>query len=333
MGPPRVTAQPAERPDPTAAAVLESGRAVLETEARALADMAAGLGEAFVRAVEAILASEGRLIVAGIGKSGHVGRKIAATFASTGTPAHFVHAAEASHGDLGMIGTRDCVILLSNSGETRELSDLIAYTRRFAIPLIAISRAPASTLGTKADITLALPDAPEACAIGMAPTTSTTASLALGDALAVAVMRRRGFEPESFRLFHPGGKLGAQLMRVGEIMHTGEVLPLVGEGTAMPDVLVRMSGAGYGVALVSEGGVLTGIITDGDLRRNMAGLLERAAGDVATRDPKTIAPDALVSEAVGMMNRAKVNALCVTEGDGRIVGMVRLHDCLRAGVV
>ncbi len=329
----RVTSQPLRDSDHAVDPVLESGRAVLRTEARALDSMADALGESFVRAVTAILASQGRLIVAGIGKSGHVGRKIASTFASTGTPAHFVHAAEASHGDLGMIGARDCVILLSNSGETRELSDLIAYTRRFAIPLIAITRVPDSTLGKSADFTLALPDAPEACAIGMAPTTSTTASLALGDALAVAVMRRRGFEPESFRLFHPGGKLGAQLMRVAEIMHTGAALPLVAEDTAMPDVLVRMSGAGYGVALVAVQGRLSGIITDGDLRRKMDGLLACAAGEVATRNPKTIAPDALVSEAVGVMNRAKVNALCVTQADGTIVGMVRLHDCLRAGVV
>ncbi|MCC6002352.1 MAG: KpsF/GutQ family sugar-phosphate isomerase [Pararhodobacter sp.] len=295
--------------------------------------MAAELGDSFVRAVDAILLTEGRLIVAGIGKSGHVGRKIAATFASTGTPAHFVHAAEASHGDLGMIASRDCCILLSNSGETRELGDLISYTRRFAIPLIALTRVAGSTLATKADIVLLLPDAPEACAIGMAPTTSPTASLAKGDALAVAVMRRRGFDPENFRLFHPGGKLGAQLMRVADLMHTGDALPLVTEETPMPDVLVRMSGAGYGVALVAEAGRLTGIITDGDLRRNMEGLLARVARDVATRAPKTIGPGALVSEAVGMMNRAKVNALCVVDEGGTIQGMIRLHDCLRAGVV
>ncbi|MGY6535930.1 MAG: KpsF/GutQ family sugar-phosphate isomerase [Pararhodobacter sp.] len=328
-----MTFQPARDTDQTADSVIASGRNVLETEAGALRAMAAELGDSFVRAVDTILLTEGRLIVAGIGKSGHVGRKIAATFASTGTPAHFVHAAEASHGDLGMIASRDCCILLSNSGETRELGDLISYTRRFAIPLIALTRVAGSTLATKADIVLLLPDAPEACAIGMAPTTSTTASMAMGDALAVAVMRRRGFDPENFRLFHPGGKLGAQLMRVADLMHTGDALPLVTEETPMPDVLVRMSGAGYGVALVAEAGRLTGIITDGDLRRNMEGLLARVARDVATRAPKTIGPGALVSEAVGMMNRAKVNALCVVDEGGTIQGMIRLHDCLRAGVV
>jgi arabinose-5-phosphate isomerase len=312
---------------------LAAGKSVLETEARALTEMAAALGGSFAQAVDAIIRVEGRLIVAGIGKSGHVGRKMAATFASTGTPAVFVHAAEASHGDLGMITGADCCILLSNSGETRELGDLISYTRRFAIPLIAITRNPDSTLGRRADVVLALPDAPEACAIGMAPTTSTTCSMALGDALAVAVMRRKGFDPDSFHLFHPGGKLGAQFLRVGELMYTGDALPLVSEDDAMPDVLMRMTGKGYGVAIVVDGPRLTGIITDGDLRRNMDGLMDRRAGDVATRSPKTIAPDALVSEAVAVMNGKKVNALCVVDDTGELRGMIRLHDCLRAGVV
>ena len=212
--------------------------------------MADDLGAAFAQAVETLTQLQGRLIVVGIGKSGHVGRKMAATFASTGTPAHFVHASEASHGDLGMITQRDCCILLSNSGESRELSDVIGYTRRFHIPMIAITRVPGSTLGSRADIVLALPDAPEACAIGMAPTTSTTASMALGDALAVAVMRRKGFDPESFHVFHPGGKLGAQFLRVADLMYTGDILPLVSEDTAMSDVLMRMTGTGYGVAII-----------------------------------------------------------------------------------
>ncbi|NBB99050.1 MAG: KpsF/GutQ family sugar-phosphate isomerase [Alphaproteobacteria bacterium] len=295
--------------------------------------MADALGPAFAQAVETLTALRGRLIVVGIGKSGHVGRKMAATFASTGTPAHFVHASEASHGDLGMITQEDCCILLSNSGESRELSDVIGYTRRFNIPMIAITRVPGSTLGSRADIVLPLPDAPEACAIGMAPTTSTTASMALGDALAVAVMTRRGFDPESFHVFHPGGKLGAQFLRVADLMYTGDVLPLVSEDTPMSDVLMRMTGTGYGVAIIVSAARLTGIITDGDLRRNMDGLMSRRAGDVATRDPKTIGPDALVSEAVAVMNGNKVNALCVVNDAQAVQGMIRLHDCLRAGVV
>ncbi|MCL1628022.1 KpsF/GutQ family sugar-phosphate isomerase [Roseibaca sp. V10] len=312
---------------------ITAGRDVLHTEARALGRMADELGAEFAQAVEILTGLKGRLIVVGIGKSGHVGRKMAATFASTGTPAHFVHASEASHGDLGMITQDDCCILLSNSGESRELSDVIGYTRRFNIPMIAITRAPNSTLGSRADIVLALPDVPEACAIGMAPTTSTTASMALGDALAVAVMRRKGFNPERFHVFHPGGKLGAQFLRVADLMYTGDMLPLVAEDTPMSDVLMRMTGTGYGVAIIIEGQRLTGIITDGDLRRNMDGLMTRRAADVATRNPKTIQPDALVSEAVAVMNGKKVNALCVVDAAGNVQGMIRLHDCLRAGVV
>jgi len=312
---------------------IGAGRDVLRTEARALTEMADSLGAEFAQAVETLTRLQGRLIVVGIGKSGHVGRKMAATFASTGTPAYFVHASEASHGDLGMITQNDCCILLSNSGESRELSDVINYTRRFKIPMIAITRAPDSTLGSRADIVLALPDVPEACAIGMAPTTSTTASMALGDALAVAVMKRKGFDPEHFHLFHPGGKLGAQFLRVADLMFTGDVLPLVAEDTPMSDVLMRMTGTGYGVAIIVDGTRLMGIITDGDLRRNMDGLMTRTARDVATRNPKTIGPDALVSEAVAAMNGKKVNALCVVGAAGEVQGMIRLHDCLRAGVV
>jgi len=315
------------------ATTLEDGRGVVRAEAAALLSLADGLDARFVKAVEMILATRGRLIVAGIGKSGHVGRKIAATFASTGTPSHFVHAAEASHGDLGMITPDDVCLLLSKSGETSELSDLISYTRRFRVALISISGNPESTLAQKSDIALILPDAPETCAIGMAPTTSTTMTLALGDALAVAVMRAKGFDPARFHLFHPGGKLGAQFLRVGELMYQGEALPLVSEDARMDDVLMRMTGTGYGVAIVVDGERLAGIITDGDLRRNMDGLLLRVAGDVATRSPKTIGPDALVSEAVATMNGNKVNALCVIDEMRHVVGMIRLHDCLRAGVI
>ncbi len=312
---------------------LEDGREVLRAETAALSQLAAGLDARFVHAVEMILATRGRLIVSGIGKSGHIGRKIAATFASTGTPAHFVHAAEASHGDLGMITPDDVCLLLSKSGATSELSDLISYTRRFGVPLISISGNPESTLAQKSDVALILPDAPEVCAIGMAPTTSTTMTLGLGDALAVAVMRAKGFDPERFHLFHPGGKLGAQFLRVAELMYQGDALPLVTEDAPMDQVLMRMTGTGYGVAIIVEQQRLAGIITDGDLRRNMDGLMSKRAGDVATRSPKTIGPDALVSEAVAMMNGNKVNALCVIDEDRHVIGMIRLHDCLRAGVV
>lgn len=308
------------------------GQDVLRAEAAALQTLADSLDADFARAVDLILATKGRLIVAGIGKSGHVGRKIAATFASTGTPAHFVHAAEASHGDLGMITPDDICLLLSRSGETQELGDLISYTRRFRVTLISISGNAESTLARKSDVALILPDVAEVCAIGMAPTTSTTMSLALGDALAVAVMRAKGFDPAGFHQFHPGGKLGAQFLRVSELMVTGEDLPLVAEDTAMPEVLMRMTGSGFGLAIITEGGMLRGIVTDGDLRRNLDGLMARRAGDVATRSPKTIAGDALVSEAVQMMNTVKVTSLCVVEG-ARLMGLIRLHDCLRAGVI
>ena len=312
---------------------IAAGRTVLTAEADALRIMADALDQRFAAAVQMIMDTRGRLVVAGIGKSGHVGRKIAATFASTGTPAYFVHAAEASHGDMGMIVAEDTCLLLSKSGETNELSDLVSYTRRFGIRLISVTGNAESTLAQKSDVALILPDVPEVCAIGMAPTTSTTLSLALGDALAVAVMRQKGFDPASFHMFHPGGKLGAQFLRVAELMYRGDALPLVAEDAPMTDVLMRMTGTGYGVAIVIRGETLCGIITDGDLRRNMDGLMARRAGDVATRNPKTISADALVSEAVMMMNGNKVNARCVVDEAQRVLGMIRLHDCLRAGVL
>ena len=321
------------QPIKTQREAIEDGKTVICAEADALRVMADGLDSRFADAVQMILGTEGRLVVAGIGKSGHVGRKIAATFASTGTPSYFVHAAEASHGDMGMIVGDDTCLLLSKSGETTELGDLISYTRRFGIRLISITGNPESTLAQKSDIALILPNVPEVCAIGMAPTTSTTLSLALGDALAVAVMRQKGFDPANFHLFHPGGKLGAQFLRVGELMYQGDALPLVTEDEAMSNVLMQMTGSGSGVSIVTCGGKLSGIITDGDLRRNMDGLMARRAGDVATRNPKTIGPDALVSEAVRMMNGNKITVLCVVDEAQQVRGMIRLHDCLRAGVI
>ena len=306
-------------------------RNVLATEATALSRLAADLPTDFDAVVTRLLALPGRVIVSGMGKSGHVANKIAATLASTGTPAHGVHPGEASHGDLGMITRNDAVILISNSGETRELADMIAYCTRFEIPLIAVTKRMDSTLAQAADHVLQLPDAPEACPLRMAPTTSTTLTMALGDALAVALMQHRGFDRESYHAFHPGGTLGAQLLRVSAIMHRGDALPVVAPDTAMGETLVVMSAKGFGVAAVVEDGTLTGVITDGDLRRNLDGLTGRRAGEVATLHPRSIAPDALLTEALAEMNAHKIGALMVTE-EGRLLGLIHIHDLLRAGV-
>lgn len=307
-------------------------RDVLQIEGEALLKMRDNLPEAFDAVTSLLLAVKGRVIVSGMGKSGHVAHKIAATMASTGTPAQAVHPGEASHGDLGMITRNDAVILISNSGETRELADIIAHTRRFAIPLVAITKSAASTLGAQADHVLELPDAPEACGIGMAPTTSTTCSLALGDALAVALMRLRGFERENFLAFHPGGTLGAQLLKVSAVMHKGDALPIVGPQTPMSETLLVMTAKGFGVAAVVADGCLAGVITDGDLRRNMAGLMSRSAGQVATPSPLVTRPDALLIEALGVMNTHKRTVLLVVDDAGHLQGLVHIHDALRAGV-
>ncbi len=305
---------------------------VLDIEAAALSQMRDGLSNSFDDVVEALLQVRGRVIVSGMGKSGHIAAKIAATMASTGTPAQTVHPGEASHGDLGMITSEDAVILISNSGETRELADIIAHTRRFAIPLIAITKKASSTLGVQADHLLQLPDAPEACGIGMAPTTSTTCTIAIGDALAVALMKLRGFERENFLAFHPGGTLGAQLLKVSAVMHSGDDLPVVHETTPMGETLIEMTAKGFGVAAVIENARLTGVITDGDLRRNMDGLMSQTAGEVATRTPMTTTPDTLLVEALGVMNANKRTTLLVTDDNHHLVGLVHIHDALRAGV-
>lgn len=275
----------------------------------------------------------GRVVVSGIGKSGHVARKIAGTLASTGTPAFFVHPAEASHGDLGMVMPGDICILLSNSGETAELSDLTAHCLRFDVPIIGISSGARSTLMRAASLRLTLPNLPEACAIGMAPTTSTTLMMALGDALAVALMEARQFKVESFRNFHPGGKLGAQLTQLSRIMYGAEKLPLIGEGASMSDAILKMTEGGFGiVGLLDAQGDLCGVISDGDLRRNLEGLMARSPRDVANRAPITATPDMLAAEALGRINNAKIGALFVCEGK-RPVGILHLHDLLRIGVV
>lgn len=322
-------------PESDAPGILAIGRRVIGTEAAALALLADSLGDAFVRAVDLLMAVRGRVIVSGMGKSGHIARKIAATLASTGAPSFFVHPAEASHGDLGMITPADVVMLLSNSGETVELADLIAYTRRFAIPLIGVAGRADSTLLRAADVALVLPAAPEACAVGLAPTTSTTMTLALGDALAVTLMEQRRFTPEQFRGFHPGGKLGARLATVGQLMHGGADVPVIEPGASMGDALLVMSGKGFGVVgVLDAAGDLAGIVTDGDLRRNLDGLLGKRVDEVMTRNPRTIPSTALASEALGVMNGAKITSLFVTrpEAPRRPVGILHVHDCLRAGV-
>jgi len=313
--------------------ILATGARVMRTEGEALLLFAGSLSESFVRAVEVMYAVRGRVILSGMGKSGHIAAKITATLASTGTPAQFVHPAEASHGDLGMITPDDVVVVLSNSGETAELSDIIHHTRRFQIPLIGVASRPDSTLLKAADIALVLPNAPEACAIGMAPTTSTTMTLALGDALAVAIMEKRGFRPSDFKTFHPGGKLGAQLLPVSGLMHSGAALPLVVEQTPMSEALLEMTAKSFGVVGITDvNGKLSGIITDGDLRRNMSGLMDKTAKQVMHPSPRTIRPDALAAEALGIMNDRKITCLFAVNDHGKPVGLIHIHDCLRAGV-
>lgn len=314
--------------------VLTTGRSVIEREAEALGLLAASLGEDFATAVDVMLAAKGRVVVVGMGKSGHIARKIAATLASTGTPAQFVHPGEASHGDLGMITSYDVALVLSNSGETPELSNVIAYTRRFDIPLIGVAARAESTLLRQSDVALILPKAQEVCPMGLAPTTSTTMTLALGDALAVALMEHRRFTPEKYRDFHPGGTLGARLSKVSDLMHRN--LPIVDGSTPMSEALLVISQKGFGVVGIGDAqGGLAGIITDGDLRRHMDGLLDLTAAEVMTADPLTIRPDALAEEAVAMMTEMSVTCLFVVDSDkeNRVGGILHIHDCLRAGVI
>jgi arabinose-5-phosphate isomerase len=313
--------------------IISIGQKVLEIEAAALSQMARELSTEFAEAVRLIHDCRGRVILSGMGKSGHIGRKIAATLASTGTPAYFVHPAEASHGDLGMITKDDICIVISNSGETSELSDVIAHTKRFQIPMIGIASRAQSTLLKAADIALVLPNAPEACSIGMAPTTSTTLALALGDALAVAVMEMRGFKKEHFKTFHPGGKLGAQLLKVESLMHSGDELPLISPNTVMIDTIMTMNEKMFGlVGLVDESGTLCGIITDGDLRRNLDGLLQKTAADIGMHMPRTVSKDILAIEALSLMNNSKISAVFVIDENTKPIGLLHIHDCLRAGL-
>lgn len=319
-------------PSPAEADAVAVGRRVLACEADALHLLASALGDPFRRAVDLLAALPGRVACVGVGKSGHVCRKIAATLASTGAPALFIHATEASHGDLGMIGPGDAVLALSRSGETRELADVVAYAKRFGLPLLAITACADSALGRAADVLLLIPGAAEAAPAVDAPTTSTTLQMALGDALAVALLERRGFTPHDFRAFHPGGKLGAALRTVGELMHTGAELPLVAAAAPMREALLVMTEKRFGIAGVTDAdGRLLGVVTDGDLRRHMEGLLTHTAAEVMTRAPKTATPDTLAAEALRLMNDTRITVLFVVE-DGRPTGVLHVHDLLRAGV-
>ena len=312
---------------------LAAARRVVRQESRALARMAEELSDRFVDAIELLATVRGRIVVSGMGKSGHIANKIAATLASTGAPALFVHPAEASHGDLGMITDADALLMLSNSGETPELADLVTYAKRFRIPLVAIVGGAPSALAGAATITLVLPDEPEAGTLGLAPTTSTTMMLALGDALAVALLERSGLTAEDFKLYHPGGKLGRRLIHVADIMHDGEAVPLVPADMAMSEALIAMTAKRFGcVGAIDGEGSLIGIVTDGDLRRHMnANLLQRPVRQIMTHGPRTIQAGALGVEAVRMMNERSITSLFVAEGK-RPIGIVHIHDCLRAGL-
>jgi len=320
-----------------AADLIASALRTLDAETGGITALCAairdGLGRHLVEAVELIAGARGRLIVTGMGKSGHVARKVAATFASTGTPAFFVHPSEAGHGDLGMIAPDDVVMALSWSGETAELKHLIDYSRRFRIGLIAITSAAESTLAAAADVALVLPSAREACPHNLAPTTSTLMQAALGDALAIALLECRGFTALDFGKLHPGGRLGAMLKFVGDVMHTGDAIPLMALGTIMADAVVEMSSKGFGcVGITDTNGNLAGIITDGDLRRHMRpNLLEARVDEVMTRSPKTVRPDQLASEALELINSSKITTLLVANA-GKPVGIVHFHDLLRAGI-
>ena len=323
--------------DPINAAV-QSALRTLEAEGSGIAAIEAALrsdlGETFARATDLIRQAKGRVIVTGLGKSGHIARKIAATFASTGTPAFFVHAAEAGHGDLGMITTDDVVLALSWSGEQAEMKALITYAKRFRIALISMTAEGDSTLSQAADVALTLPKAREACPHNLAPTTSSLMLLALGDALAIALLEGRGFTSVDFSVLHPGGKLGAMLKHISEVMHTGAAVPVKPLGTSMSEALVEMTSKGFGcVGIVDARGAVAGIVTDGDLRRHMRpDLMTALVDDVMTKNPKTIRGNLLASEALEILNASKITALIVTEAN-KPVGIVHLHDLLRAGVV
>jgi len=318
----------------TAASDVDAARRVLRTEIDGLKALLNELDGSFTAAVDCLAQVRGRVTVTGMGKSGHVARKIAATLSSTGTPALFVHPGEASHGDLGMIAENDAVLALSNSGANAELDAILGYCKRFRIPLIAMTRRNGSPLAEAADVTLLLPNIAEACPMGLAPTTSTTMMMALGDALAVALLERKGFSADDYRVLHPGGQLGRQLLRVSDVMHTGTAMPLVASGTPMTDAILVMTAKSFGcVGVTGDNGKLVGILTDGDLRRHMGDDLLRSTVDgIMSPRPKTIRPQALLVEALGQMNAQAITSLFAIDDRRRPLGILHIHDCLRAGV-
>ena len=312
---------------------LEEAKRVLSNESNAIKQLAKSLGKNYVDAIDKLDNVKGRVIFTGIGKSGHVARKMASTFSSTGVPSYFVHPSEASHGDLGIIDNSDAVVVISNSGETPEISDLVEYTKRHKIPLITITSNLDSLIAEQSDIALLLPKVKEACPMGLAPTTTTTMTMALGDAMAINLMTRRNFSANDFKLRHPGGKLGKQLLKVSDIMHKEDEVPVTKKDSLMSDVIIQMTTKSFGcVAVLDERKLLAGIITDGDLRRHMSDkLLQQLAEDVMTPGPKSIRPIALASEAVAVMNELEITNLFVTEKKS-VVGIIHIHDCLRAGI-
>jgi arabinose-5-phosphate isomerase len=319
-------------------AVIESALRTISVERQGLEALEQalqnGLSDPFRQAVDLILGLKGRVIVSGVGKSGHIGAKLAASLASTGTPASFVHAAEASHGDLGMISRDDAVIAVSWSGETAELQSIVGYCRRFSIPLLALTAGEASTLAREASIVLLLPKAQEACPHGLAPTTSTLLQLALGDALAVALLEARGFTALDFRVFHPGGKLGAMLSHIGDIMHTGSRVPLVKKGTPVPTAVMTLAEMRFGcVGITDDDGRLCGVVTDGDLARGLnLNLGAMIVDDIMTRDPKTVKERTLATSAMALLNQHNISALIVVDDERHPIGIVHFHDLLRVGV-
>ena len=311
---------------------VQAAKKVLQTEADALETLKNDLPNDFSDLVKLILNLNGRVIVSGVGKSGHIGNKIAATLASTGTPAYFVHATEASHGDLGMITEKDLCLLISNSGETSEIFDIVAHARRFSIPIATISSNIESTLVKAANFKLCLPVVEEACPIGMAPTTSTTMMLALGDALAVALMEAKNFNTENFKVLHPGGKLGSKMMMVNQVMHKSDALPIVETKTSMKETLLTMSSKGFGIAaVVNENDFLVGVITDGDLRRHINDLMSKTAGDIASLSPITVVGETFVVDALKLMQENKITVLIVTSAENKPVGILHIQDLLKVG--
>ena len=325
-------------PDHEAREAIASAARTIQLEAQGLRALESALNldlvDNFAEAVSIIRSCRGRVIVTGMGKSGHIGMKVAGTLSSTGTPASFVHPSEASHGDLGMITRDDVILAFSWSGETVELGNLVSYSRRFAVPLIAITSNAESTLAKAAEVVLAIPQSKEACPHGLAPTTSTMMQLALGDCLAIALLESKGFTARDFKVLHPGGQLGARLKFVGDLMHKGDRLPLTPGDMPMAEAIVVMTEKAFGcLGVVDENGRLAGIITDGDLRRHMGdGLLSRRTGEIMTGAPKTVSPELLASAALEVINSSSITALFVVE-DGRPVGIIHIHDLLRAGVV